>query len=79
MNQNLIKKHLHKLLKKFNTIHINLTPVQHKASEACGLFCLYFICLRLMNVDLDFKDFLNTYFSKNLMKNEKRVKKFALQ
>lgn len=61
---------------KSKILKFNESPVQHQSSETCGLFCLYFIFLRLHNIDLSFDDVINEIFDKNEKINEVKVQDF---
>ncbi len=54
----------------------NVTPVQCKGSQICGAFVLYFIIFRYYNLDQEFSDFLNNFFTKDCSKNEFEVAGF---
>lgn len=55
----------------------NTSPVQSLDSTTCGFFNIYLICHRLFNLDLSYYEILNTFFSSNVKKNERRVRKFV--
>ena len=54
----------------------NITAVQPTWSASCGQFCLYYITMRLMNLDLSFSELLNNIFCGDLNVNEKTVLDF---
>jgi Ulp1 family protease len=57
-------------------IDFNTAPVQECNTSTCGLFCIYFIFNRLLNLDLPFDVLLNEIFNEKLDQNEIKVKKF---
>ncbi len=54
----------------------NSTAVQCLDSRLCGPFVVFFVILRYMNLDLEFVDFLNYYFSLDCNENERIVRDF---
>ena len=59
----------------YNIIH-NTAPYQKFGTKSCGLFCIYFILNRILNLETDFYDILNNIFSSNLDINEDIIKEF---
>ena len=54
----------------------NTTPLQEESSSTCGEFCVFYICHRLFNLDLDYVTFLNDFFSDTCSENETRIATF---
>ncbi len=54
----------------------NTTAVQPSNSANCGEYCLFFVCMRYFNLDLDFFEFLNDIFVENKEDNEQEVISF---
>lgn len=60
----------------FEKIVFNKSRVQSDESELCGLFSLYYVTARINNMDMDFCDFLEHFFSTNLEENDTIVTNF---
>lgn len=56
--------------------HFNESAVQSPGSKSCGIFSLYFAFVRLANLDLDFNEVINAYFTSDPEKNERIVSCF---
>lgn len=70
--QTLIKNYL--VFDSFvTTVKYNETQFQPSESSNCGLYAVYFVINRVMNLDLSFTKFLNLYFNLNTLANEKKV------
>ncbi len=54
----------------------NTTAVQPSTSANCGEYCVFFVCMRYFNLDLDFFEVLNEYFVENKEFNEREVLDF---
>lgn len=57
-------------------IEYNKTQFQSSLSSTCGHYVLYFIIQRMLNLDLEFEDFIETFFVPDINKNEIMVKNF---
>lgn len=65
---------------KFNfkaTLYYNNTPVQRSTTSSCGLYCIYFAILRLLNLDQSFEEIMEEIFTSELETNENKVSKFC--
>ena len=72
-NKKLFEKYL-----PFKSIDINDYNVQDMKSSTCGQFCIYFICMRFFNEDLNFEFFMQMFFQEdNVQKNEEVVAQFV--
>jgi len=69
-----IREHFN--LKGIRKIKFNVTQLQSNLTSTCGKFVLYFIINRLYNSDLGFNEFLNEYFTQDLLQNETLVNSF---
>ena len=58
------------------TVHYNETRVQGLTSTNCGLFCLYVAFMRLVDIDLPYKEVMSDLFSKDFEKNDRLVMRF---
>ena len=58
------------------TVYYFASQLQSNDSKACGLFVVYFIYERIYNMDLSFKNVVNSIFTLNHKSNEDRVVKF---
>ncbi len=65
-----------KLKDLHGNIVVNTTCLQPAESSLCGEYCVYFIIHRMYNYDLDFEDFLNSFFTDDVQNNEENVKDF---
>lgn len=63
-------------LKRIREIEYNKTQFQPDKSINCGMFVLYFIFMRLYNIDMTFKDLLNEIFVDDQSVNEQKVEQF---
>lgn len=54
----------------------NTQALQPLGSKSCGLFVSFLAIYRLSNLDISLQRLLRTFFSDNLVKNEKLVKDF---
>lgn len=62
--------------KGIKEIEFNETQFQSDTSTTCGKFVLYFIFMRLYNLDMSFKDLLNEIFVENQSINEQKIENF---
>ena len=59
----------------YNIIH-NILPYQKLGTKNCGIFCIYFILNRILNLEVNFYDLLDKIFSSNLELNDGKIKDF---
>ena len=71
-------KALEKVFGDLSYVSYNATRLQDDESSTCGHFCVFFCHNRFYNNDLSYKDFMNIYFSSNVLKNERKVAKFIV-
>jgi len=57
-------------------IEFNVTALQPDDSTSCGHFVLFFLIQRSHNKDLDFTEFLNSFFTVSKSENESIVQQF---
>ena len=62
------------IVEKFNDLQYSKTQIQSFASATCGYFCIHFIYVLSLGLDLEF--FLNEYSNK-LIKNDEFVVEFV--
>ena len=55
----------------------NTSKLQSSTSVQCGLFCVYYIYHRFLNIDLLFEHYMNDFFSGCVEENESRIKTFS--
>lgn len=55
----------------------NNSPLQASDTSTCGLYCIYYAIHRFLNLDLNFEDFLEETFKKDVNKNELKVTLFC--
>lgn len=55
----------------------NNTAFQLSSSSSCGLYCIYYVVFRLLNLDMDFEEVLDEIFCSNKVENENKVAKFC--
>ena len=58
------------------TIEYNSTATQKKNSESCALHCVYFLCKRILDFDIEFVEVMDTIFNGNHDMNEDIVLKY---
>lgn len=54
----------------------NRTQIQPSSSNLCGQYVVCFITMRLLNLDLEFEDVINSIFTANLQDNDRIVSEF---
>ena len=57
-------------------IRNNLIRVQGPQSITCGVYCIFYLFHRYLNIDLLFEDFLDDFFEESFDKNEQIISKF---
>ena len=57
-------------------ITFNITPFQDKKSNTCALFIIFFVYNKFFNPEIELQELLQTSFSKDTRKNEKKVHNF---
>jgi len=70
-----IKPHLQFPFK--SNIIYNNSSVQMPTTSSCGLYCIYFVVHRFLNLDIPFDELMEDIFTSNLNKNEDLVFKFC--
>ena len=63
-------------LYKIGPCIINETQLQSNESTSCSLFCIFYICTRVTNFDLDYCEHLSAHFHSSSYINERIVKDF---
>ncbi len=58
-------------------IFYNTASVQAPSTSSCGLFCVYFIIHRFLNLDQTFDEVMEDSFKPNLFENENTVQVFC--
>ena len=75
-----ICKKKEKLLKTYlpNNFQVtfNVSRFQRLDTNSCGSFVLFFIIQRTLNLDTPYLELINSIFSADPTKNEKKIKKF---
>ena len=56
----------------------NTNAFQELTSSTCGLFALYYLIHRMMNLQLSYRDLLSEIFCENKQKNENEVMDFFM-
>lgn len=67
------KLELYKRYCPFWKIEFNKTQFQSNSTSSCGHFVLYYVINRMNNLDLEFEDFIETFFEENIETNEKII------
>lgn len=70
-----LKPHLNFTFK--SKISFNNSPLQLDSSSSCGLYCIYFVIHRFLNLDQDFDEVLEDSFAPSLHENENKVSNFC--
>lgn len=64
------------LFENYNgSVVLNSVDLMPPGSRMCGEFAVYFVVIRLTNIEVDFTTLLNMYFSLNKENNTRRVQK----
>lgn len=60
----------------YKKVIANISPVQSQFSKNCGVFCIYQVINRYLNLDQSFEELLNCIFSEHPAKNEIAIQSF---
>lgn len=69
--------HFVSTLLQIHPVVTNTFPIQSPQSVSCGYFCLYYIVFRLLNSFMSYFEFLSSYFSSSVEKNEYNIRCFV--